>query len=429
MSSHPHRHIQRLMLIRVAAVSAVLLMAATIHAQVASERPAAIPFERRLQNLVEQLTPSMIAIQVASAASGLAASPLGLTSNTPIIVRNIPAIVIDSGGYLICAASLLVDNDSMSLKRGQIHYAVRRIGIDYRSGMALLQTNAPNLTPAALADNTPAAGAVTLFLRATGHGAVEPRITVASGASRVDGYLEFNGPAATTSIGGAFFNMSGQLVGMALGALENGPGASRVFAVPSERIGPILSRLRCCGDRSAGYLGVQVIDTEIRGLDLALFNSRSPMAAGAFESEGIRFAAMADMNRQRPAEQVIQAALITQVEPGSPADRAGLAVSDVILSYNNLPAISAASLRDFVRGCRPDSIIHLSFLRGPNQQTTTVKICAAPLPGGVDAAFVTPVSAEGANGNSPDVNALRRMVQKMERRIRALEDRLDERKR
>ncbi len=424
-----YHHIHNRITLGVAAVAAILIMAAGIQAQVSDERYSFIPFEQRLPNLVRKLTPSMITVQVASSASGAATSQLGLTSNKAIVIRNIPALVIDSGGYLICAASLLVDNDSMFLKRGQIQYAVERVGIDFRSGMALLRTSAPNLPPVKLAEKAPIAGALTLFLRATGPGVIEPLITIASGASQVDGYLEFNGPAATTSVGGAFFDMSGQLVGMALGSLENGPAASRVFAVPSERIGPILSRLRCCGDRSAGYLGVQVIDTEIRGLDPAALRPRSPAAAGAAQSEAIQFASMADLNRRPPPEQVIQAALVTHVEPGSPAERAGLVIADVIYRYNNIPAVSAASLRDFVRGCHPDSVIHLSYLRGSNPHTASVTIGAAALIGAAAAPFITPVSSAKSNGANSEVDALLRLVKKLERRIGALEDQLDDNKR
>lgn len=422
------RRIHSLMTLGVAACAAIFLTASPIQAQVSNEGYSLIPFEQRLQNLVRSLTPSVITIQIASPARGAAASPLGLTSNKTIIVRNIPALVIDSGGYLICAASLLVGADSMFLKRGQIQYTVKSVGIDFRSGMALLKTGAPNLVPVKLAERTPAAGAVTLFLRATGSGSIEPLITIASGASRVDGYLEFNGPVATTSVGGAFFDMSGDLVGMALGSLENGPAGSRVFAVPSERIGPILSRLRCCGDRHAGYLGVRVIDTEIRGLDPALLRLRSPIAANTAQSEAIQFASMAELDRRSPTERVIQAALVTHVEPGSPAERAGLAIADVIYRYNNLPAVSAASLRDFVRGCHPDSVIHLTYLRGSNPHTTAVTISAAPLI--ADAPFVTSASSAGSlGGASSEVKALRRLVQKLERRIGALEDKLDDQKR
>lgn len=413
----------------VVAVVAILIVSAGIQAQVSGSRDSFIPFEQRLPSLVKKLAPSMITIQVASSASGAATSRLGLSSNKAIVVRNIPALVIDSGGYLICAASLLVDNDSMFLKRGQIQYAVERVGIDYRSGMALLRTSAPNLAPVKLADAAPRAGALTLFLRATGSGAIVPLITIASGASQVDGYLEFNGSAATTSVGGAFFDMSGELVAMALGSLENGPSSSRIFAVPSTRIGPILSRLRCCGDRTAGYLGVQVIDTEIRGLDPEMLQPRSQGAVGATRSESIRFASVAEINQRPAAEQVIQATLVTHIEPGSPAERSGLAIADVIFRYNNLPAVSAASLRDFVRGCHPDSVIHLSYLRGSNSYVANVTIGAAPLIGGVDASFMTPVLSVKPGGANSEVDALRSLMKKLERRIGALEDQLDENKR
>ena len=138
---------------------------------------------------------------------------------------------------------------------------------------------------------------------------------------------------------------------------------------------------------------------------------------------------MAEVRRKSSTQFVIQAALVTHVEPGSPAERAGLAISDVILGYNNQPTVSAASLRDFVRGCRPDSVIHLSYLRGSNPHAASVTISASPYFGGANSPFAIPVSAEDASAANQDVNGLRQQVQQMERRIRALENLLDERER
>ncbi len=375
--------------------------------------------DMQIQQLVKTLSQSLVTVQIASLTSPFQSTMPPRTTagaSPPIYLRNISAIAVDSGGYLICAASLLSDKDSLWLIRNGERYAVERIGIDYRSGMALLKTSAPGLVPANYIHERPATGALALFLKSAGPETVEPTLTFACGASAVDGYLEFTGPVGSGTVGGGFFNMDGQFLGLALGSLSRDGSSNRVYVLPVSRIEPIVTRLKCCGDREAGYLGIQVVNTVIRGLNP---NHGRPYGEKPDGESLTKYAAGGD-NSSGESE-LTNGALVTIVEPKSPAQKAGLLVGDVVFRYNNLPVATADALRDFVRGCAPDSVISLTFLRGNRQREVQALLTNAPL-SVVVAENRASSESTTLNPDKGDYRALINRIRQLEERLRTLED-------
>lgn len=408
--------------VRFALVTAIVLsvgvLSSLVLAQSESNEAHSSRFDLQIESLVERLAPSLITVQVVTPVNSGA---VGFENADQLFLRNFSAVVIDSSGLLLAAASTTQGEDSMFIVRQGKVYSVWRVGVDYRSGLALLKTGATDLLPAPLASQQPKVGAISLFLRATKSNTVEPIIAISSGNARIKGYLEFNGPVGSETVGGAFFDMSGNLLGYSLGSLSDGSSANRSYAVSASRIEPIVSRLKCCGDRVAGYLGVQAADTEIRGLprDFASF-SRSGRASA---DQNLRFTALSSesMNTTSSAFFTLHGALITVVEPNSPAAASGLDVGDVIYSYDGQPVISAASLRDYVMGCRPDSVITVDILRNLKKETRTVWLTSMPLRSlNFSRSTVSAVSA-GAADDKLDVPSLLRRLAEMEKRIGTLE--------
>jgi serine protease Do len=71
-------------------------------------------------------------------------------------------------------------------------------------------------------------------------------------------------------------------------------------------------------------------------------------------------------------------ALITNVEPGSPAERAGLRVKDVILSFNGKPVTDKASLRSALDALEIGEPVNLGILRAGKTLTITAEVAEAP---------------------------------------------------
>ncbi|MEM7199342.1 MAG: trypsin-like peptidase domain-containing protein [Planctomycetota bacterium] len=162
--------------------------------------------------------------------------------------------------------------------------------------------------------------------------------------------LQFSAPVNPGSSGGPVLDLTGRVVGVTTSSMGAGTGIS--FAVPSK---VVLRSLRAMEEQGGlvrrGFLGV----------------SLAPLGAGGSEPRG--------------ADGIGQGAMIAKVEPGSPADQAGLAEGDVVLTYDGRPVPDAYSLFDWITFASPGAEAVLGVVRGPNAVLPVpVKLGEVPLP-------------------------------------------------
>jgi S1-C subfamily serine protease len=67
-------------------------------------------------------------------------------------------------------------------------------------------------------------------------------------------------------------------------------------------------------------------------------------------------------------------AVIAKVEPGSPADRAGIRTGDVVIAANGVPMRSATQLRNVIGLARIGEEVNLTVERGGREQAVGVKV-------------------------------------------------------
>ncbi|MCH9030858.1 MAG: serine protease [candidate division Zixibacteria bacterium] len=385
---------------------------------VANQTVGLASFDKQVASLVNRLSASIVTIETVSPARG---HLMAKTGAQPVFVNRGSATIIDSSGLLICSAALVAGEDSISLIRDGIHYPVRIVGIDYRTGLALLRAILPNAIPVRMAPEPGQTSSMTLILGRSENGAIEASLGICNG-SFGQGRLIFSGSVGSSGIGGGVFDLSGDLLGMTLGSLIDKRNQSRGLALPVSRITAICSRLRCCGDRQAGYLGVKTIDTKIIGITR---RSLAPNIVGM--TPGLVSNANAlSQDYATPGNLIrasITAPLIVSVDPGSPAELADLQAGDVIYSCDGVTMNSVERLRDFVVGCRPDSVVRFSVLRGDSRISRDVRIVAAPLAQfepGLSNALEPPLLYD----SGPSADSLLMIIESMEYRLRMLEKKL-----
>src|SRR5690606_3711747 len=75
---------------------------------------------------------------------------------------------------------------------------------------------------------------------------------------------------------------------------------------------------------------------------------------------------------------VTEGALVTQVEPGTPAEQAGIMAGDVVVEVSGEAIVSSSDLRNEIGLMRVDEEVTLTLLRGGQTQTVTATIAEAP---------------------------------------------------
>jgi len=148
--------------------------------------------------------------------------------------------------------------------------------------------------------------------------------------------------------GGPLFNLNGEVVGINSQIYSRTGGFMGLsFAIPIELAMNVAEQIRETGSVSRGYLGVLIQDVD---RDLA-------------ESFGL------DQPR---------GALVSQVLPDTPAEKAGLQAGDIIIAFNGRQIHSSSELPPIVGASRVEEDANLEIIR--NGKNKKLKIRVAQLP-------------------------------------------------
>jgi serine protease Do len=167
------------------------------------------------------------------------------------------------------------------------------------------------------------------------------------GAGPYDQFLQTDAAINPGNSGGPLFNLKGEVVGMNTAIYGVGGSIGIGFAVPSNVIKVLSPQLEKEGTVTRGWLGVGIQDL---GADLA-------HAMGVPVSDG---------------------AVITQVNDGSPAKKAGLQEDDVVTAIDGEKVPSADAFRRVVALKRPETVTTLAVFRGGKTTEVKVKLGTRP---------------------------------------------------
>lgn len=146
--------------------------------------------------------------------------------------------------------------------------------------------------------------------------------------------------------GGPLVNMSGEVVGItSMIYTPTGGNIGIGFAIPSDLITKIVTQLKDTGKVVRGYLGIRLQQTDINDELKEVLNLKSKKGA-----------------------------MINAVEPGTPADKAGLKKYDVIIEINGKPVENNNDLLFKIADIRPGTKVDLIVIRDEEEQTFSVKL-------------------------------------------------------
>ncbi|MCO6413788.1 MAG: DegQ family serine endoprotease [Thiogranum sp.] len=269
-------------------------------------------------------------------------------------------VIVDAAkGYVLTNHHVIerADEITVTLRDGR-RFSAKLIGTDPDSDIAVVQIPAgETLTELPLADSDDLQ--VGDFVVAIGNPfglgqTVTSGIVSALGRTGlgIEGYEDFIQTDASINpgnSGGALVNLRGELVGINTAILAPGGGNVGIgFAIPINMAEQIMQQLVEYGEVSRGQLGVTAQDL-------------TPELAQAF---GIRDA---------------RGTVISRIDPGSPAEKAGLRVGDVILEINGRTVRNSSDVRNRLGLLRAGASVDITILRDGKKQDLTAVIEAPEL--------------------------------------------------
>ncbi len=263
-------------------------------------------------------------------------------------------VIIDADkGYVLTNHHVAKNADTIrvTLKDGRT-FRAKLIGSDPGTDVALLQINAKNLTavPAGDSDSVRVGDFVMAIGNPFGLGQTVTSGIVSAlgrsmvGAEKYEDFIQTDASINPGNSGGALVNSKGELIGINTAIIAPGGGNVGIgFAVPVNMVRAIMNQLLEFGEVRRGRIGV-VIQTLTPDM-----------------------AAVLGLGAQRGA-------VISRVEKGAPAEKAGLKAGDVITAINGRPVKDSNDVRNriglMVRGTR----VRLSIIRNGQKQMIAVKI-------------------------------------------------------
>ncbi len=260
--------------------------------------------------------------------------------------------LISPDGYILTNAHVVDDTDEVVVKlNDKREFRAKVIGSDERTDVALIKINADNLPRVAIGD--PSRLKVGEWVLAIGapfgfENTVTAGIVSAKGRSLPqENYVPFIQTDAAVNpgnSGGPLFNLKGEVVGMNSQIISRSGGyMGLAFAIPIDVAMDVADQLKARGKVSRGRLGIVIQEVTA---DLA-------------ESFGLK----------EP-----KGALVSSVEPGSPADKAGVQVSDIILRFDGKPVNSSIDLPRLVGATKPGTHSSLTLWRKGAQKELSVGV-------------------------------------------------------
>jgi serine protease Do len=263
-------------------------------------------------------------------------------------------VVVSPDGYILTNNHVVEGATDVKVSfADKEEYPAKIVGADKYSDIAVLKINKSGLTTLPFADSNHAeVGDVVLAIgepfglpgsQTVTMGIISAKGRAGLGIERFEDFIQTDASINRGNSGGALIDTRGDLVGINTAILsgESGGNQGIGFAIPANMAKSVMDQIMTKGKVTRGFLGIvpqQLTPEMAKDLD-------APNAHGV---------------------------AITQVEPNSPAQKAGLKVGDVITAVNGNPADDVNSFRLQVAGFAPNTTINLKVER--NGQALNVPV-------------------------------------------------------
>lgn len=283
-------------------------------------------------------------------------------SQGPTSGANEPAPISGGSGVIVDAAEGIIVTNHHVIKGGQKFtvdmidgrlFDAVLVGADPATDIAVLKIEASGLSQVETVDSDTLRTGDLAF--AVGYPlGLDQTLTmgVISGLNRsgmgdaVEDYIQTDAAVNSGNSGGPLLDSRGRLIGINTSILSGGLGGGNdgiAFAVPTRIMRYVVDQLRTHGEVKRGRTGAIV----------------GSLNAKRAQSLGLR---------------IVRGAVVDDVAPGSPAERAGLRRNDVIVRVEDRPVANAGSVQASVGVAAPGSSLRIVYLRDGHEASASLGV-------------------------------------------------------
>ena len=266
-------------------------------------------------------------------------------------------VIVTADGYILTNNHVVEGADELKVSLSDDReFVAKVIGTDPKTDVAVIKIDAEKLPTVTLADSEKLRVGDVVFAVGNPLGVgqtVTMGIVSAKGRNKVGildgGYEDFIQTDAAINMGnsgGALTDAKGRLVGINSAILSPSRGNIGIgFAIPVNLAASIMNSLVVTGTVARGYLGVKSPD------------SVTP-----------------DVAEQLGLPKDTKGVLITEIDPDSPAEKAGMKRTDVILGVDAHSVSSLEDLRLRISQMLPGSVAKIKIMRDGNEKILDVTL-------------------------------------------------------
>src|SRR6184192_1279669 len=323
--------------------------------------------------IVEKVAPSVVTVFTSqTVARGLTSFPFGDDALRQFFGGQSPqrqgkqtlqglgsGVIVSPDGYILTANHVVSGADEIMIGLGNDlrRFKAKKVGTDPGTDVALLKIDENNLASVNFADSDKArAGDIVLaignpfglrqtvtmgIISAVGRGGM--------GIVDYENFIQTDAAINMGNSGGALVDIEGRLLGINTAIFSRSGGNQGIgFAIPANLAREVMQSLRDKGRVVRGYIGASV-------------QTLTPELADAMKLKGQS-----------------TGALVGEVAPNSPSQKAGLKTGDVIAAVNGKKITDARELRLMIGSMTPGSRAQLEVNREGQTKTFGVQLAEMP---------------------------------------------------
>ncbi|WP_323118601.1 DegQ family serine endoprotease [Burkholderia alba] len=262
--------------------------------------------------------------------------------------------ILSADGYVMTNAHVVDDADTIYVTlTDKREFKAKLIGVDERTDVAVVKINATNLPSVAIGDSNRVRVGEWVVAIGSPFGldnTVTAGIVSAKGRNTGD-YLPFIQTDVAVNpgnSGGPLINMQGEVIGINSQIYSRTGGFMGIsFAIPIDEAMRVADQLKASGKVVRGRIAVAIGEVTKDVAD----------SIGLPKAEG---------------------ALVSSVEQGGPAEKAGIQPGDIILKFNNRPVDTATDLPRMVGDTKPGTKATVTVWRKGQSKDLPITIAEVP---------------------------------------------------